>query len=61
MMEKWETKKKKKKKCEKEKGQVMRVFKEGGDLERQMVAELAAKKLDAFVEGNGLEFERERL
>ena len=40
----------------------MRVFKEGGDVERQMmVAELAAKKLNAFVEENGLEFEWERL
>lgn len=59
MLEELETKKTK---HEKEKSELMRVFKEGGELERQMmVAELHAKKLDAFVEENGLEFERERL
>lgn len=56
MLEELETKKTK---YEKEKSELMRVFKEGGDFERQMmVAELHAKKLDAFVEENGLEFEK---
>lgn len=59
MMEELETKKTR---YEKKNRELMSAFKEGGNLERQMmVAELHAKKLGAFVEENRLEFERERL